>query len=226
MRWERLGTAVVVAVVPARIALDAGWRWTVGPVSVPQFGQALIAAVLVAAVALRWRSALHHPWRAPLTLWAAAVGIGALRAVTPFDAARYGLHLVSPALWLLALHAWPVPRAEVPRAWIAAAGLAATASLGYLVAGQPADHVLHGWPRLVGGYGNLHGHAAAMAAFAAALWPMVAVAAWSSTAPAPSRTERLRLALAATVAAAATACVAATWVRAAWLWIGLALLAA
>jgi hypothetical protein len=206
-RAERWVGPALLAVVPARIALDL--VASVCP-PLPQLGTAAIAALLAVAVAARWREALIHPWRAPIAALAVAVAIGALRAPTPYDAARYGLHLALPSLWILALGAWPIVggairAAPLPAPWTAAAALAALASLALLASGQPADHVLHGWPRLHGPYANLHSHAAAMATFAATALPLAA-----------------RSRSAALLGVAATVCVGATWVRGAWLWVTIA----
>jgi hypothetical protein len=196
---------VTVWAVPARLLLDLTWWASIGPLSVPQLGSVAIAGGLAWVVARGWASARTHPLAIPLALFTGTLVLGALRA-TPWDAARYGLHLFTPVLWLLALHARPV--GEVPKAWWWAAAIPVALSLGALLAGQPADHVLHDWPRLIGAYGNLHTHAAVMAAVAATALPWAALT-----------RERLP----ALVGAGALACLALTWVRGGWLWVGLAI---
>ncbi|MEZ4238050.1 MAG: hypothetical protein R3F59_18270 [Myxococcota bacterium] len=204
---ERRAAVALLAVVPIRIGLDLLATVPVSP-SLPQLGTAALAALLAALVAARWRTVARHPLRGPLVAITLAAAWGAARAASPFDAARYGLHLVLPALWVAALGAWPVAAAPLPTPWLAAALAVAATSLVALAAGQPAHHVLHGWPRLHGLYADLHPHAAAMATFAATALPLAAVA--RQRAP-------------AALAVAASVCVAATWVRGAWLWVGLAL---
>lgn len=205
-RFEHRVPAALIAVVPVRIALDLTAALPASP-PLTHVGTAAIAALLCAAVAARWRAALADPWRWPLLALTLAVGVGALRAATPLDAARYGLHLALPVLWILALRAWPLHAAPQPLPWTLAAGAVAAGSLALLVAGQPADHVLHGWPRLHGPYATLHAHASAMAAFA-------------STSLALAATTRSRSATALGLAAAI--CVGATFVRGAWLWVAIA----
>lgn len=174
----------MVAAVPVRVALDL--------LDVPLAHLALL-------VALAWAGG-----RAPLgrgaALWVGCVAIGALRASDPLDAGRYGLHLLGPVVWLRAVAASGLT--EVPRAWFAAALVPIGASLVALAAGQPADHVLHGWPRLIGAYQNLHAHASAMAVFAAA--------AWVSGRPDP---------LVRTTGVGATLALGFTYVRTGWLWV-------
>src|SRR5687767_10179660 len=69
---DRVAVALSL-VVPARLALDLCWPWSVGPVSAPQLGSGLLFVGLSALVLARWRRALTHPWRVPMGLFAAMV---------------------------------------------------------------------------------------------------------------------------------------------------------
>ena len=138
-----------------------------------------------------------------------------------------------PPLWATALALWPLhppshPHpSSLPRPWIAAATTAAATSLLLLLRGQPADHILHGWPRLLGLYGNLHGHAAAMAAFAttaipASLSTLTSTPAHAPRPPGPNRPSPDTIA-AGILGTAALIAAGATWVRGAWVWIAIGL---
>lgn len=211
---ERVAVGILVAVVPVRIALDLLWAVDTAGVSLAEAAGAVLALVPAALAALRWRAAASHPLRWPMAAFAACVVLGAARAGSAADAARYGLHLLMPVGWLLALHAWWGDRG-VPRVWGVAAAVPVGLSLVALATGQPAEHVLHGWPRLLGPYGNLHTAAATMAVVTASAG-ILAVA----------RRDVRDAALALT----AGFCALLTWVRGAFLWIavawGLALLQA
>jgi len=199
-------------VVPFRVGLDWLW-WVPGPAGL-SLGQAASGALLIfvaASAASGWRRIAVHPHR---WLWVALLAwivIGAFRAPSTLGALTYGTHLALPVLWLAALAAHPL-QTRVVASWVAIAGVPMVAGLGFAALGQPDAHVLHGWPRLVSGYGNVHTHAG------------VAVVVLISA-------GGLRLAgrrWAAAVMLAAVVCLALTFVRTAWLWavlsaVGLAL---
>jgi hypothetical protein len=138
---------------------------------------------------------------------AVALCIGAARAGTWFDAARYGLLLATPAAFLAALNLWWGDR-PAPAAWTFTAGLPIACSLGALVAGQPADHLVNGIPRLLGGYANPHTHGITLA--------VAAVAAVGLARRRP---------LVWIVVAGAAIAVVASWVRTAFLLVFVALVA-
>lgn len=152
-----------------------------------------------------WQQLAGHPLRAPLVAFVGWSALGLAHGGTP-EAVRYGLHLWIPLLWLLAserAHSnWPrlvLMVGLLPIAW----------SLVALAQGQPSEHVLHGLPRLHGGYRNLHGHAVAMATLAV-------LGAWQAL-----RTDdkwRWRR-LGAVVAGLACVALLFTWVRTLWIFV-------
>jgi hypothetical protein len=197
-------TLFCLAVLPLRIGLDLLWWVELGPFSLPQLGSGLLGLGLLGVVLSRFRRL--GPWAGLLLAWLLVLGLGALRAEGLLVALRYGLQLAIPALWVAALASddeldWPV-------AWTWAPALPVACSLGLLLAGQPNDHVLHGWPRLIGAYGNLHTHAASMAVFLATLAPLAWLQRSSGT---------------GALAGGACLCLLATWVRGSWLWAALSL---
>ncbi|MCB9689617.1 MAG: hypothetical protein H6738_11295 [Alphaproteobacteria bacterium] len=205
----RAARIVLVGAVPARVLLDLCWRVQLpGGWSAGQVGGAvlvLLAAVLAAARPRSWPSV---PGAAAWAAWVVVVAIGAVRAPGLEVGANHALQLLTPAVVLAAWTAWH-PAIELPTAWTRTAWVPVVASLAALALGQPAEHVLHGWPRLLGAYGNLHGHAAAMALFA-------------TTGAALALRGVLRAEHAALALAAGT-CLLLTWVRAELLFVPLAL---
>lgn len=205
----RAARIVLVGAVPARVLLDLCWGVTLpGGVSAGQVGGAVLVLLAASLAATRARSWLHTPGVAWWLAWVAVVGVGAARAPGLEEAASYGLQLLTPVAVLAAWAAWP-GAGGIPSWWTRVAWVPAALSLGALVAGQPAEHVLHGWPRLLGAYGNLHGHAAAMALFA--------------TTGAALALRGVRRAEHAALALATGACLWLTWVRAELLFVPLAL---
>ena len=194
--------------LPARILLDL--LWWIAPLgfSLSSLCSALFAVILALSLlagASRGEAPLGPFARGAAWLLLASFLVAALRAESPFDVLRYGIQAAMPPLWVAAMR---LREPQWPEAWTLAALLPIALSLGLLLAGQPAEHVLHGWPRLVGGYGNLHGHAAAMAVFVATLGPIAALQ---------------RSKIAAVAAANAAICLGATFVRGGWLWVLLAI---
>jgi hypothetical protein len=200
-------TALCLAVLPARVALDLLWWCEVGPLSLPQLGSALIGLGLLGVVLSRWRGL--GGWGVLLGAWLLVLLLGALRADSALEALRYGLQLAIPALWVAALAS--DDELDWPAAWTWAPLLPVACSIGLLLAGQPYEHVLHGWPRLLGAYGNLHTHAASMAVFSATLAPLAVLRrSWGT----------------GLLAAGASVCLLATWVRGSLAWAVLALVLA
>lgn len=140
-------------------------------------------------------------------VFAAWVGIAWLRAPGDRWAGVFAGH------WLGPLVVAAATRRISAEQWIGPGVVAGLGVLGLDVAMAVAGHgtvVLHGWPRLVGPYGNLHTHAAVMAVLA----PSAAV--WAMTGRSPGRRG-----LGMLVAAGATLALGATFVRTAWLWAGI-----
>jgi O-antigen ligase len=77
--------------------------------------------------------------------------------------------------------------------------------------GQPAEHVLHGVPRLHGAFRNLHGHAVAMAV-------LTSVAVWEAT------RDGERQPLGVFVGGLAGTCLLLTYVRTLWIFVGVVVL--
>lgn len=199
---------ILALAVPLRLALDLSW-WVQTPVgSLGRLGSGILSLILVAIVASRWRRAAAHPLAPVLWLLIGVIGVGVLRAGQPRLAVAYGLHLLIPVAWLLALWVAPPPRGTLAL-WVASAGLPVGISVLALLVGQPAAHVLHGWPRLLGGYGNVHTHAGVMALVSVTAWGLARRHRWAGI-----------------VALGATICLGATFVRTAWLWAACAALGA
>lgn len=206
----RAARRLAAVLVPARLWADGAWGLALpGGLSVAQVVGAagvVAAAVVAAPGARRWPA----PARWILGGIAASLAVGALRAASPAAALSNGLHLAGPfALWALGFAA---ADPALVAGWRRAAWLPVGVSLAAWAAGQRADLVLNGWPRLVGWYGNVHAHAAAMAVIAA-----------SSLLAAALRTGRRPADLA--LGAASLACLAATLVRGGVVFVVVALLA-
>ncbi len=195
--------ALLALCVPIRIALD--WLWPlpgVGPISVSAAITGGMTLGFGGLVALRWRTVATHPLRVPLALFAGALVVGLLRADRLDSGVAYALHLGAPGVWLLALHAWWTPGRPQPAHWIGIGVVPVIAGLALWVAGQPSDHVVNGWPRLLGLYSDMHPHAVVMA--------MLVVGAGGS---ALAEAEPWRRAGWSALAVGASLCLLATWVR-------------
>lgn len=181
--------------------MDLGW-WVETPLgSLGQLVSGTLLGAFAALVLRRPRVAATHPLALPLGAFTAMVCVGALRADDPMAGAVNAAHLLTPVLWLLAW--WSVAeRPPVLPVWVAAVAVPAGIGLVAWALGQPADHVLHGWPRLLGAYGNVHTHAGVMA--------MGAVTAGAMALRGPRWM--------ALTALAAAVCLFLTYVRTAWLW--------
>lgn len=150
----------------ARVWLDLapglGLPWLAAPLS------ALL--LILVAVAVDWRdpAALvrEEPWAAA---FAVVIGLAAIRSDDPLY--WTGL-LLGPPLLLVAAGQAGVEAGRTWAGWVAAAAVVPVVwALVAWVAGQPAEHVVNGYPRLLGGYGSPHAHATALVAFAAiGLW--------------------------------------------------------
>jgi len=167
----------------------------------------VVLGAMAAAAALRpGGPAYRHPLRWPvLALVVVSLGLG-LRGFGA-EELRHGAHLWLPVAWLLAA---PAADRRWPRALLLVGLVPVAASLVALALDQPADHVLHSIPRLHGAYRNLHGHAVAMAA-------LVVVGGWTAWSD-HGRWRGLGLG----VAGLAGVCLAATWVRTMFVFVGLA----
>ncbi len=196
---ERLPIALGLALV-LRLWLDLTWV----PVSV---AQGLTALAGVAFVAVGARRLASHPLRAPLLAFGLWAAVGMVRGGDA-EAVRFAAHLLVPLAWLLASEEaderWPV--------WLLLGGLVpVAASLVALGQGQPAEHVLHGVPRLHGAFRNLHGHAVAMAV-------LTSVAVWEAT------RDGERQPLGVFVGGLAGTCLLLTYVRTLWIFVGVVVL--
>lgn len=197
------------AATPALLfALVLGLRGWLDLSVVPlPLAQALTALAALGFGALAVREVPTHPLRGP------ALGFGALvlllgpREGTLAEAVAMG-HLLVPVAVLLA-----APRLDGRWPWVVLGlGVLPVAwSVGALAAGQPDDHVLHGLPRLHGGYRNLHGHAVGMALYAVL---------GGALALRPG--DRRGRGAAAALGALALAMMAASWVRTTMIFVALA----
>lgn len=198
---------ILAAAVPLRLLLDLLW-WVETPLGSPgRAGSGVLFGIFVAIALIRWRRVVQHPLTPALLGVSAAIGIGAARAARPADALLYGLHLGTPVAWLAALWAAPPPRGTLT-AWVASAAVPVGIGVVALLAGQPSAHVLHGWPRLLGGYGNVHTHAGVMALVSVTAWGLGRRHPWARA-----------------VALGAGICLGATFVRTAWLWAAVSIFA-
>ncbi len=203
-----LGSALVWLLV-ARLLLDAAWGWPTPVGSASRLGAVGLWVLTLSAVLVAPHRAWRHPWRWPMATFAGVVLVGLARADRPWEGLVMAGHLLFPVVWLLALWAHPVPAGSARR-WVAAAAIPVGVGLLAALTGQPAEHVLHDWPRLLGFYGNVHTHAALMAVVGVTAG-VVAVGGtrWAGA-----------------VALGAVVCLTLTYVRTAWLWAALGCLAA
>lgn len=195
--------ALLLAAVPARILLDlCGSIQLVGG-SLPQLASAFLVAAFVASALARPAGLASHRLRAPLAAVGVLLLLGALRAVEP-SALRFGLLYLGPLALIAAAPSW-LRRTDgdlLLRAVCAVGAIPVAISLAAWVAGQPAEHVLHGYPRLHGAYDDVHPHALAMA--------MLVV---SGSALLLGSGPRGWRAWGGLIAIGAAACLLATWVR-------------
>ena len=198
----------LVALVPLRLLLDGLW-WVQTPLgSAGQVGSGLMFVGLVAVVARRWRDLPRHPLAMALLPLTVVVIVGMIRGTSPQLAVALGIHLLIPVVWVLALWLHP-PAVDPLPIWVAFGAVPVGIGLVCALAGQPAEHVLHGWPRLLGAYGNVHTHAGVMAVIAV------------SAAAVSVRGHRAF----AVLAVAAAICLVLTFVRTAWMWAAIAAVA-
>lgn len=188
-----------------RVVVDLGWWFDTPLGSLGRLWSGLLFVACGALVALRARRAAEHPLRWAMLALTLCVLVAGLRADQPLEGLVWFGHLLTPVVWLLALWVAPPP-ARAVELWVAALAVPVVIGLGAAVWGQPGEHVLHGWPRLLGAYGNVHTHAGVMAVgavSAAAVGERVRWARW--------------------VALGAGVCLVLTFVRTAWVWAALAL---
>jgi hypothetical protein len=202
----RAAASILTLLVPIRIGLDLLW-WVElpGGWTVAQLGGGAIALVLLILVALRWRGLALWSLRAPALAVAAALAVGLARSDSGFVAVREGLLLATPVAFVAAWFSLGGGR-RAPVVWVWSASVPVAISLAALGAGQPAERLVNGIPRLVGGYDNLHTHAVTLA--------VATVAALGLLRRSPA---------AGALAGAAGLCVVLGWVRAAFLLVLVAL---
>ncbi len=190
--------------LPVLLAVALGLRLWLDLDVVPLHLAHLATAVMAALFAVvGYREAPTHPLRWPIALFAGVVVLLGPRDAS-FSSLVAGGHLLVPLAVLLAAPRLP-PRWTT--LWLAMALLPVALSVGSLLEGQPDQHVMHGLPRLHGGFRNLHGHAVAMA--------LLTVVAGASALAKP-RPATVAL------AAVAAAMLVLTWVRAQFIFVGLA----
>lgn len=204
---ERAVGAWLVAALPLRVLLDLG-PGAVGRAAAGLWGASLVVCAVV--FARSWR---RHPLRWPLGLFLVLLSQAALRTVTTAEETlRLLLLYTSPIAFGLAVGA--ALDAHSGR-WMlrltACMGLIPVGlSLAALAGGQPEQHVLHGYPRLLGPYAGHHPHAVAMGA-------LCVVGGWLVLVDRPRWTRGLGLIL----AVGAAICLWFTYVRTVALFVGL-----
>lgn len=197
---ERRRTAVIGAALVLRVALDLAG---VGGVPTVPVAGALVAVVALAAGNDLF-AGIRHRSSAAIAGFAGILVLSALRTDT-LSPYWLGLYL-SPFVVYLAARS--VQR-EAAWRWTWMVGAVATVPLLLdllaLATGQPADHVVNGYPRLLGAYANPHSHAVALAVFASIglLWLEV-------------ETDRMR-GVGAALLVVSLAFLGLTWVRTAML---------
>jgi O-antigen ligase len=193
--------SLLCAALAGRLLLDLSW------VPLP-VAHALTVVGALGFVVAGAPTARVHPMRHTMLAFAAVVCLLGPRSAT-LGTAVAGAHLLVPLGVLLGAH-------RLPSRWswaVLGAGLVPMGlSLAAWAAGQPDEHVLHGYPRLIGGFRNLHGHAVGMAVLT-----VLGVAAGSRR-DGPTAERAAAWAL----AAVAAMCLGASWVRTLWIFVALA----
>ena len=201
---------MVTAAVSARLVFDVLWSLDLPVMGWPlhHVGSGLALAVLALCILYRppyltrWERVVGAGWMLVVTIGWVRTGIS---VSTTIDLAR----LLAPLLVFGAVRgAGVTARQLVDGLLIAGVGplLLALAAWG---AGQPSEHVVHGYPRLMGAHANPHN----LGLVCSLLTPL---ALWRSALHPP---DRLRWRVGITlVLLIAVACMTATYVRTAWVW--------
>jgi hypothetical protein len=203
-----LGALLLFALL-TRGSLDLLW-WVTLP-GVRSLGALVTTGIIVACAVLVGSRREHVPRSlgVPFALFGVLVIAGFGRGPgTWLDAIRWALLYLGPLIFGTAV--WVVRPS--PQPWIRSLLVAATvpllASVALLIAGQPQDLVLHGYPRLLGPFKNHHN----LAVFASGL---CLVSGYAST-----QERGAWRAVAVAVGLASAICLALTYVRTCWILVG------
>lgn len=170
-RGAPIVVALLITVLPVRVGLDVlhglpiAGVGSAGRLLGASLGLCMLGAGLVAAFRDR-----RHPLLPPAALFAALLVVAAARSVVgPAETARLLLLYAAPVGYAFAVSAW-MGEVSDQRRMLGLTGAAALVPMGLSaaawMAGQPQEHVLHGYPRLLGAYSSHHNHAVAMVVFA------------------------------------------------------------